>query len=130
MSDRNYSPPPTSNAAGTVGGGQSEHSQLQWLMQKQNDLGQRTAVVETKLDGISETLNELKDSMSKIDTTQKELDKFKLKAYVIGGMIIGGLTVGGWFLNGTASKLFAEMNKITETQQAIKNDNEKGKGGK
>ncbi|RZF83727.1 hypothetical protein EXT46_05385 [Pseudoalteromonas sp. CO325X] len=88
-----------------------------------------TTSVSNEVSTLSQKLDDKNDSItSKVDAHKTEFDKFKLKAYVIGGVIAGGLAVGGWFLNGTASKLFTEMKKISETQQTTKN--EKGKGGK
>lgn len=115
----------------STGGGADEHSQLQWVLTNQNDLCGRISTVEAKLEANEKTLDRIEKLCEKIDgrmeTQRVTFDKFKLKVMLVGVSVASGIAVAGWFLNGNVSKMFSELNKISELQQKEIDKNSKDK---
>ena len=110
-------PPPPRE---TQGGGATEHAQLQWLIQSQNQVNHCMGSFESKLDNIDKTLSELKLDSRDNNTLLGKLEKKLLfaSAFLAGGVLVGGFLVSNFIdgkFNTVIQKIEAAESKKTKT---------------
>ncbi len=118
-------PPPIRE---TQGGGATEHAQLQWLIQSQNQVNHCMGSFETKLDNIDKALSELKSDSKDNNALLGKLEKKLLfaSAFLAGGILVGGFLVSN-FIDGKFNSVIkkieaAESTKIDKTPKSKKSE--------
>ncbi len=144
MRNRNQSPPTTN----TANGGDSEKSQLNWVLQAQNQINKDVGTLLSDSEHASESIKRIEvnqnniltkieanqcallsrleanqsDLLVKAESNEKGVRSINTKLIVFVAIISTAITVGGAFLNGKVSDVFGSMQEMAESQ---KKDNEK-----
>jgi len=120
---RNHLSTPPQNS--TPHSGASESTQLQWVLHNQNELNERTAVIENNIEHMMLTLEKIDTKLDKVDgCVQKNSTTIKIATAIV---LTAGVVIG-FMVNGQIGKIhdFMERND-TKVIEPKKTGNDKPK---